>query len=158
MKWFSFKVQPFVLQHLDGSYNPKNPISSQIDDVEKSLIQKIPLEKFTAKGNINRRKNIKRNKKDDDGLSSLLQKSIPKLGNVVVNGLNKAENFTGSVEQLIMNLDEKYNKTLKEEPRGNSTMSVDPGQSIFHNAIVNVKKFFILLNGITNIIRDIHNP
>ncbi|XP_071866502.1 uncharacterized protein isoform X2 [Bombus fervidus] len=152
------KVQPFVLQHLDGSYNPKNPISSQIDDVEKSLIQKIPLEKFTAKGNINRRKNIKRNKKDDDGLSSLLQKSIPKLGNVVVNGLNKAENFTGSVEQLIMNLDEKYNKTLKEEPRGNSTMSVDPGQSIFHNAIVNVKKFFILLNGITNILRDIHNP
>ncbi|XP_024224259.1 uncharacterized protein LOC100740391 isoform X2 [Bombus impatiens] len=152
------KVQPFVLQHLDGSYNPKNPISGQIDDVEKSLIQKIPLEKFTAKGNINRRKNIKRNKKDDDGLSSLLQKSIPKLGNVVVNGLNKAENFTGSVEQLILNLDEKYNKTLKDEPRGNSTMSVDPDQSIFHNAIVNVKKFFILLNGITNILRDIHNP
>lgn len=76
----------------------------------------------------------------------------------MVNELNKAENFTGSVEQLIMNLDEKYNNTLKEEPQGNSTMSVDPGQSIFHNAIVNVKKFFILLNGITNILRDIHNP
>ncbi|KOX72353.1 Heparanase [Melipona quadrifasciata] len=150
------KVQPSELQHLDldGSSSPRSLISSQIDDVEKSLIQKIPLEKFSTSGrNANKRKNIKRN--NDDGLSSLLQRSIPKLGNVVVNGLNKAENFTGSVERLIMNLDEKYNKTLKEEQRRDSasTGSIGSTQNVLHNAVANIKKIFILLSGITNLLQ-----
>ncbi|KAF3421720.1 hypothetical protein E2986_08749 [Frieseomelitta varia] len=150
------KVQPSELQHLDldGSSSPRNLISSQIDDVEKSLIQKISLEKFsTSRRNANKRKNIKRN--NDDGLSSLLQRSIPKLGNVVMNGLNKAENFTGSVERLIMNLDEKYNKTLKEEQRrdSTSTRSIGPTENVLHNAVANVKKIFILLSGITNLLQ-----
>ena len=142
------------MQHLDGCSSPRNLISSQIDDVEKSLIQKIPLEKFsTTRRNASKRKNIKRN--NDDGLSSLLQRSIPKLGNVVMNGLNKAENFTGSVERLIMNLDEKYNKTLKEEQRrdSTSTRSIGPTQNVLHNAVANVKKIFILLSGITNLLQ-----
>ncbi|KAK1125063.1 hypothetical protein K0M31_006401 [Melipona bicolor] len=157
---FCFKVQPSELQHLDldGSSSPRSLMSSQIDDVEKSLIQKIPLEKFSTSGrNANKRKNIKRNneRNNDDGLSSLLQRSIPKLGNVVVNGLNKAENFTGSVERLIMNLDEKYNKTLKEEQRRDSasTGSIGSTQNVLHNAVANIKKIFILLGGITNLLQ-----
>ncbi|CAL7938163.1 unnamed protein product [Xylocopa violacea] len=148
------KVQPSELQHLDGSTSTNNPIVGRIDDVEKSLIQKIPLEKFKTKENINKRKNARRNKKDD-GLASLIEKSIPKLGNVVVDGLKKAQNFTGSVEQLIENLDEDYNKTMKEDQQRNSTdsASMNPAKNAFHSAIMNVKKFFILLSGITHILR-----
>ncbi|XP_076759081.1 uncharacterized protein LOC143428242 [Xylocopa sonorina] len=149
------KVQPSELQHLDGSTSTNNPIDGGVDDVEKSLIQKRPLEKFRTKENINKRKNVRRNKKDDNGLASLIEKSIPKLGNVVVDGLKKAQNFTGSVEQLIENLDGEYNKTLEGDQQRNSTdsASVNPAENAFHNAIMNVKKFFILLGGITHILR-----
>lgn len=101
-----------------------------------------------------KRKNVRRNKKEDDGLSSLIEKSLPKIGNVVIDGLNKAENFTGSVEQLIKNLDENYNRTIaKGDQERNSTRSIDPAQNVFRNAITNVRKFFMLLNGVTNILR-----
>lgn len=155
-----FKIQPSELQHLDeAASSTKIPAFGEIDDVEKSLIQKIPLEKFMPKGSIDRskRKNVRRNKKEDDGLSSLIEKSLPKIGNVVIDGLNKAENFTGSVEQLIKNLDENYNRTIGKEDRerdSTSTRSIDPAQNVFRNAITNVKKFFMLLNGVTNILRN----
>lgn len=103
-----------------------------------------------------KRKNIRRSKKEDDGLSSLIEKSIPKIGNVVIDGLNKAENFTGSVEQLIKNLDENYNRTIEKGDRerdSTGTRSIDPAQNVFRNAITNVRKFFMLLNGVTNILR-----
>ncbi|XP_003250264.2 uncharacterized protein LOC100576569 [Apis mellifera] len=154
------KIQPSELQHLDeAASSTKIPAFGEIDDVEKSLIQKIPLEKFMPKGSIDRskRKNVRRNKKEDDGLSSLIEKSLPKIGNVVIDGLNKAENFTGSVEQLIKNLDENYNRTIGKEDRerdSTSTRSIDPAQNVFRNAITNVKKFFMLLNGVTNILRN----
>ncbi|CAK9807616.1 HPSE [Anthophora quadrimaculata] len=149
------KVPMPELQSLQVSSSPRIPTFSPIDDIEKSLIQKIPLEKFTTKEDINEKKTIKKNKKKDDRLSTLIAKSIPKLGNVVVDSLKKAENFTGSVEKLIGNLDENYDQTLNDDQERNSTDTTPTGltQNTFHSAIMNVKKFFMLLGGITHLLR-----
>lgn len=135
---------------------PSIPTLAPIDDIEKSLAQKIPLEKYTKKENINKKKNIRKNKKtNQDSLSSLVAAGVPKLENVVVDSLKKAQNITGSVEELIENLDDKYNNTLYSEQQNNSTETETNGvsQYIFDNAIMNVKKFFILLSGINHLIR-----
>ncbi|XP_017791779.1 PREDICTED: uncharacterized protein LOC108573812 [Habropoda laboriosa] len=150
----SEKVQVSELQSLTRSSSPRIPTFSPIDDIEKSLIQKIPLEKFTTKEDINRKKNIRKKKKKDEGLPGLIEKSIPTLRNVVVDSLKRAENLTGSVEKLIENLDEKYNQSLTDQQRNSTdTKRIGPTQNVFHNAVANVRKFFMLLGGITHLLR-----
>nr|XP_034179510.1 uncharacterized protein LOC117603976 [Osmia lignaria] len=138
-------VQPSVLQQLEGSSSPEIQTSTEMDDIEKSLVQKVPIERYTKKEDLN----------DENGLQSLIQKSIPSLQNVVVDSLQKARNFTGSVEELIENLDEKFDEATSGEDENNSinSRSITTTQAVFHNAITNVKKFFALLGGITRILQ-----
>ncbi|XP_026674179.1 uncharacterized protein LOC108630521 [Ceratina calcarata] len=147
------KVQPRELQQLDEFSSTSTPVTDPIDDVEKSLIQKIPLEKFKAKDDINKKKNVRKNKKDEDGLPSLIERSIPKLESVLVDGLKKAENLTGSMKHLIENLDENYNKTIKREQPKSTAKSIDAVPNTFKRAIKSVKKFFMLLSGVTHLLR-----
>ena len=74
------------------------------------------------------------------------RKSIPSLQNVVVDSLQKARNFTGSVEELIENLDEKFDEATSGEDENNSinSRSITTTQAVFHNAITNVKKILCI--------------
>ncbi|XP_012143990.2 uncharacterized protein LOC100877442 [Megachile rotundata] len=140
-------VQPSELQHLEGSSSQKNQTSTEMDDIEKSLVEKIPIEKYTKKED--------QKKNGNRGLPSLIQESIPSLQNIVIDGLQKAQNFTSSVEQLVENLDEKFDEATEsgEENNWDDSKSTKVSHHLFRNAITNVKKFFALLGGITRILQ-----
>lgn len=141
--------------------SPKILTNINVDDVEKSMARKIPLEKYTEKNlpvnYINDRRNPVTEKcgNEDRGLSAFIKGSIPKLQDVVVDGLKRAQNFTGTVERLIENTDEKFNQTSDDNEENNSADSkpIDTGTSAFRDAIKNVKKFFALVGGITHILQ-----
>ncbi|XP_076630428.1 uncharacterized protein LOC143346320 [Colletes latitarsis] len=152
------KMQTLEIQGLEEVSSPR--ILSDIDDVEKSMVQKIPLEKYTQKENlsvnyINDWRNVGGNGNEDRGLPSFIEGSIPKLENVVIDGLETAKNFTGSVERLIENLDKNFNETSESSEQSDSVNSelTATDHNAFYNAITNVKKFFMFLGGITHILR-----
>ncbi|XP_053978054.1 uncharacterized protein LOC128875998 [Hylaeus volcanicus] len=135
------KDQPLELQRLEQvPSSPKILTHSDIDDVEKSMVRKIA--------------HLERSDNENRGLSSFVEESIPKLQNVVVDGLEKAKNLTGTVERLIENLDKNFNEASEANVPTNSTdlESIGVARNTFHSAIINVKKFFTLLTGITHIL------
>ncbi|XP_076166235.1 uncharacterized protein LOC143146109 [Ptiloglossa arizonensis] len=155
------QAHPLQLQRLEVVSSPKILTNINVDDVEKSMARKIPLEKYTEKNlpvnYINDRRNPVTEKcgNEDRGLSAFIKGSIPKLQDVVVDGLKRAQNFTGTVERLIENTDEKFNQTSDDNEENNSADSkpIDTGTSAFRDAIKNVKKFFALVGGITHILQ-----
>lgn len=146
-------MQPLKLQQLEEVSSPRIP--TYIDDVEKSIVQKRPVEMHTEQQlayYINERRRLRKNN-ENLGFSSFLQGSIPRLQNVVVDGLKKAQGMTNSMEQLIENVNE-LNETSESSEERDSVDSGSPNatQNTFHNAIMQVKKFFMFLSGIAHIL------
>ena len=153
------KVQPLELQQLEELSSPRVPIYNDVDDVERSMAQKRPLEKYTRKENlvanyIKERKNLEKSS-NDRGLPSFIEGNIPKLENVVVDGMEKVQNLTGSVEQLVEDLNEEFDETSNndEQPDYTNAASTGIAQHAFQHAIMGVQKIFALLSGITRILR-----
>ncbi|XP_012223139.1 repetitive organellar protein [Linepithema humile] len=75
-------------------------------------------------------------------LPILVEETIPKLQNVIIDGLEEAQNLTESVEQLVNNLKES-NKTLEsDEDKYSRNQISETTSNAFKIAIINVKKFF----------------
>ncbi|XP_076241023.1 uncharacterized protein LOC143183384 [Calliopsis andreniformis] len=149
------KVQHTELQELEDASTSRIP--TYIDDVEKSIAQKRPLEMHTKDENlanyINEKKRLSKSSNKNHGFSSLIEENIPKLQNAVIDGLEKAQNITSSVERLIEDVDEKFDETSKGDEQENfDSDSTGATQNAFYNAILNVKKIFMLLGGITHIL------
>ncbi|KAG7191134.1 hypothetical protein KM043_007165 [Ampulex compressa] len=132
--------------------------SNKINDLVEQTIQS---EEYTENdlGQIfTKQQKIKKNEinKEDNGLSSFIEGTIPKLQNVIIGSFEKAQNISGSMEHFIEKFDEKFNKTLKTDGQdniGQNSTFVNTTNNVFHTAILNVKKFFTFLSGITHILR-----
>ncbi|XP_015110943.1 uncharacterized protein LOC107037095 [Diachasma alloeum] len=94
----------------------------------------------------------------EDPLSSLIEEAIPKIGDVVANGLGKAQNVTGSIEKLINEFEEtrseaeyvdektQFQEAIKNNPDGLLT------HDFFSETTRNIANFFNLLRGIAHAI------
>ncbi|XP_078032781.1 uncharacterized protein LOC144467736 [Augochlora pura] len=147
------ETEQIEIQHLEAS-TTGIPISSESDEVDAAMAKKKTPKKYSAAGSLfnylTGKKNLQKGGKED--LSSFIEASIPKMGTVVVDSLQKAQNLTGSVEQLIDDLEERF-----EDTAGAGEMIDDQSTGMtrhaFNSAITNVKKFFIVLAGIAHALR-----
>ncbi|XP_015430173.1 PREDICTED: uncharacterized protein LOC107186750 [Dufourea novaeangliae] len=152
------KMQQLEVQRQEDVSSPRIPTDDGIDDVEKMMTKKKPVKKYSQTGSlfnyITGKKNLRKTGKED--LPSFIEGSIPKLQNVVIDGLKKAQNLTGSVERLIDDLDEKFNNETSNTTDRTGSVDSEPNavtQNAFHHAIMNVKKVFMLFGGIAHALR-----
>ncbi|XP_031843098.2 uncharacterized protein LOC116431589 isoform X1 [Nomia melanderi] len=147
------------VQQLEKTSSPKVPTTDNFVETKATTIRKRPLKKYSPKGSLfnylTGKKNPRKDLKEDRGLPSFIEGSIPRMEIVVVDGLKKAQNVTGSVERLIDDLDDRFNETMSDEDRRGSAddESIGITQRAFRTAITNVQKFFTILTGITHALR-----
>lgn len=81
-------------------------------------------------------------------LPILVEETIPKLQDVIIDGLKEAQNLTESVEQIANNL-KKFNETsASDEDKYSRNKISETTNNIFEIAIINIKKFFTELSRI----------
>ncbi|EFN87650.1 uncharacterized protein LOC105192559 [Harpegnathos saltator] len=86
----------------------------------------------------------------DKKLVSFVEKTIPKLQGVILDGVENAKDLTESVEKLVSNFKESFNETLMEDEETSSINKTSESiDNAFHFAIMNIKKFFTLFTGIS---------
>lgn len=91
--------------------------------------------------------------KSDKKSPSFIEETIPKLQNVIIDGLEKAKDLTESVEQFVDNFEENFNKTSAANEETSSTNETSGiTDNPFHLAITNIKKLFTLFTGISRIL------
>ncbi|XP_076295138.1 uncharacterized protein LOC143216182 [Lasioglossum baleicum] len=142
------------VQYLETS-TTELPVDSGTDEVEAMIAKKVPPKKYSAAGSLfnylTLKKNLRKGGKED--LPSLIEGSIPKVENVVVDSLRKAENLTGTVEQLFDDLETRFDETTSAEDLQVDDKSTGITGYAFHSAIRNAKKFFMMLAGIAHVLR-----
>lgn len=91
--------------------------------------------------------------KSDKKSPSFMEETIPKLQDVIMDGLEKAKDLTEPVEQFVDHFEENFNETsaMDEETSSTNKTSGDTDDA-FHHAITNIKKFFTLFTGISRIL------
>ncbi|XP_076650274.1 uncharacterized protein LOC143357639 [Halictus rubicundus] len=142
------------VQHLEAS-TTEPPAHNEADEIEAMIAKKKPPKKYSAAGSLfdylTLKKNLRKGGKED--LPSLIENSIPKVENVVVDSLRKAENLTGTVEQLINDLEDRFDEATSAEDLQVDEQSTGITCHAFRSAITNAKKFFMMLAGITHALR-----
>ncbi|XP_063979946.1 uncharacterized protein LOC135163969 [Diachasmimorpha longicaudata] len=94
----------------------------------------------------------------EDPLSSLIEEAIPKIGDVVTNGLGKAQNVTGSIEKLINEFEETQNEAeyVDEKAQFQEAIKNNPDGLLTHDFFSettrNTVNFFNLLRGMAHTI------
>nr|XP_033331039.1 uncharacterized protein LOC117223038 [Megalopta genalis] len=147
------EAEQVQVQHTEAT-TTEIPSSSESGEVEAAMPKKKPPKKYSVAGSLfnylTGKKNLRKGGKED--LPSFIEASIPKVGMVVVDSLQKAQNVTGSVEQLIDDLEKRFESTTSsgEMIDDQSTGMTRPA---FQSAITNVKKFFMVLAGIAHALR-----